>query len=312
MRIIAGVDCHKASHTVVFVNAVGQVVDRLSFATTEQGYEAALALGERLGCTEWGIEGSGCYGFAFAVFARARCATVLEVPGSHTKRYRRHASQHGKSDLHDAQAIAEVVLREVGRLPHFHLAVVQRALRLRYDQRDRLVRERTRAANRLRSAAILLGVMQLPANITSTRTARRLASLATGFREEVALNLAAVAMLDEVQDAAEEIVRLNGKIAAVECELRPLVRRFAPDLLELHGVSAIVATGLIGHSGDVRNYRSAAAFAMKDRKRAEGKTHLAAMRCLKRILATVVYYRLRAVDRTLTTRELDVRLAPAA
>ena len=29
-----------------------------------------------------------------------------------------------------------------------------------------------------------------------------------------------------------------------------------------------------------------------DRKRAEGKTHLAAMRCLKRQLATIVYYRL--------------------
>jgi transposase len=32
-----------------------------------------------------------------------------------------------------------------------------------------------------------------------------------------------------------------------------------------------------------------------DRKRAEGKTHLAAMRCLKRTLATVIFYRLREI-----------------
>jgi hypothetical protein len=33
-----------------------------------------------------------------------------------------------------------------------------------------------------------------------------------------------------------------------------------------------------------------------DRKRAEGKTHPSAMRCLKRQLATVLYYRLTAVQ----------------
>jgi hypothetical protein len=33
-----------------------------------------------------------------------------------------------------------------------------------------------------------------------------------------------------------------------------------------------------------------------ERKRTEGKTHLSAMRCLKRQLATVVYYRLSAIQ----------------
>src|SRR5512146_2369060 len=59
-----------------------------------------------------------CDGYAFAVFALSRGATVLEVPGPYTKRHRRHASRRGKSDANDAQAIAEVVLREPGRLPH--------------------------------------------------------------------------------------------------------------------------------------------------------------------------------------------------
>lgn len=44
-----------------------------------------------------------------------------------------------------------------------------------------------------------------------------------------------------------------------------------------------------------------------DRKRGEGKTHLSAMRCLKRTLATVVYYRLREVDKRLRGgKELDI------
>jgi hypothetical protein len=35
MRVVAGVDCHKSSHTAVFLDAVGQVVDRITFPTTE-------------------------------------------------------------------------------------------------------------------------------------------------------------------------------------------------------------------------------------------------------------------------------------
>lgn len=131
MRVVAGVDCHKSSHTAVFLDAVGQVIDRITFPTTEDGYERALAVAERVGCIEWGVEGAGCYGYAFAVFARARGAKVLEVPGILTKRHRRHGSHRGKSDETDAQAIAEVVLREVDRLPCFHPGVMQRALRLR-------------------------------------------------------------------------------------------------------------------------------------------------------------------------------------
>ena len=41
-----------------------------------------------------------------------------------------------------------------------------------------------------------------------------------------------------------------------------------------------------------------------ERKRAEGKTHLSAMRCLKRQLATVIYYRLTAVQDRLTVMDM--------
>lgn len=349
MRIVAGVDCHKGSHTIVFLNAVGQVVQQLTIGTTADGYEQALALGDSLGCTEWGIEGAGCYGFAFAVFARAHGATVVEVPGAFTKRHRRNASQRGKSDAQDARAIAEVVLREPGRLPRFFLAGTQRALRLRYDQRDRLVRERTRAVNRLRMAAVLLGVMDLPADLTRAKAARRIVAQVSDLRTAVRLPPAEAAVVDEIEEAAEDILRLNERIARTEKALRPLVRQIAAELLQLHGVSDIVAAGLIGHAGDMRNYRSAPAFAAKcgaapvpcssgrnmamrvntggdrqlnrllhtiamtqvrskdhvgrryyERKRAEGKTNLAALRCLKRVLAGIVYYRLRAAGQVVS------------
>ena len=345
MRVVAGVDCHKSAHTAVFIDAVGQVIDRITFPTTDTGYEQAVALGRRLDCTTWGLEGAGCYGHAFSVFARGEGLNVLEVPGVLTKRHRRHGSHRGKSDETDARAIAEVVLREADRLPGFHPSVLQRALRLRYDRRDRLVRERTRAVNRLRMAAVLLGVVELPRDLTSVKAARLIASLAARFRDEVELHAAASAIVDDLQDAAEDILRLTTLIRAAERQLTRLAGEISSELVSVRGISSVVAAGLIGHAGDLRNYRNAAAFAAKcgaapvpcssgrhvavrvnrggdrqlnrllhivaiaqvattthpgrqyyDRKRAEGKTHPSAMRCLKRQLATVLYYRLAAVQ----------------
>ena len=353
VRVVAGVDCHKSSHTAVFLNGVGQVVECITFPTTEEGYERALATGERLGCSEWGLEGAGCYRYAFGVFARARAATVFEVPGILTQRHRRSMSPRGKSDETDARAIADVILREADRLSRFQASVLQRACRLRYDRRDRLVRERTRAANRLRMAGVLLGVTELPRDITSKKAAARLSAVAAEFRDGVDLHPAATAILDDLQDVAEEIVRLTDKIRRVERQLKVLLTEVSSQLTAIHGVSHVVAAGLVGHAGDLRNYRNAGAFAAKcgaapvpcssgrhiavrvnmggdrqlnrllhviavaqvaatshpgrhyyERKRAEGKTHLAAMRCLKRQLATVVFYRLSAVQMRLV--EADV------
>jgi transposase len=169
--------------------------------------------------------------------------------------------------------------------------------------------------------------------------------VATRFRAEVPLHAAASAVVDDLHDAAEEILRLTDKIRAAELQLKGLTTEISSELMSVHGVSSVVAAGLIGHAGDLRNYRNAGAFAAKcgaapvpcssgrrvavrvnrggdrqlnrllhvvavaqvatkehpgrryyERKRAEGKTHLSAMRCLKRQLATVVYYRLSAVQ----------------
>lgn len=53
-----------------------------------------------------------------------------------------------------------------------------------------------------------------------------------------------------------------------------------------------------------------------ERKRAEGKTHLAALRRLKRVLAGIVYYRLRTADQVVCSLDAEsgpnVKIAMAA
>jgi transposase len=258
--IVAGVDCHKDTHTIVFLNELGQVEQELSIPATPRGYAKAVEASRRFGEVRWGLEGTGSYGALFAQRLVAAGATVYEVPGAFTKRHRQHESRRGKSDSIDAKAIAEAVLRESERLPLYGAAVEQQALRLQYDRRDRLVGERTKAVNRLHHAALRLGIDQLPERLTTTKAVQQARLLA---RRLAGTNPAIDALVDEICEACEDIERCTQRVRQIERLLRPFVKRLAPELLTLKGISTVGAAGLIGHAGNLRNCRSAAAFAMR-------------------------------------------------
>jgi transposase len=208
----------------------------------------------------WGLEGTGVYGRSFAQALVLSSFDVFEVPGIVTKRHRKHASRHGKSDELDALAIAQAVLREGDRLPRFREFAEQEALRLRYDWRDRLVRERTTLINRLRSAALRLGIESVPPDLTSSPGLERLRE---AMQPSSASGLVEGALIEEALFEIATVERLNAEIRKLERLMSPFVKRLAPELLELCGISVVTAAGLIGHAGDIGNLRNAAAFAMR-------------------------------------------------
>jgi len=260
VNVVAGVDCHRETHTIVFLDAVGKELEHFVIPTTPEGYAEAIARARPYGHVSWGLEGTGSYGRAFADALLQTGAIVYEVPGSFTKRHRRHGSHRGKSDLLDAGAIAEVVLREAGRLPRCERSDEQEAMRLLYDRRDRLVRQRTEAINRLRSAGLRLGLAELPANLTTSTALGRTRELASTLR---GTSYTTDVVIDELDEATDDIERLTKTIRALERQLIPFVERLAPGLLTLRGVSIVVAAGIIGHAGNLRNCRDASAFAMR-------------------------------------------------
>lgn len=257
---IAGVDAHRDSHSIAFIDAVGKVVGTLTIPTTIEGYHRAIALGKQLGTQQWGLEGTGSYSMLFAQQLVAAGMRVYEVPGSFTKRHRRHASRRGKSDALDAQAIAEAVLREGDRLSEYHYSPEREAIRLRSEQRDRLVRERTMAINRLRAAALRLGMMDLPATLNREKTLQELQRHVKRLRGN---DLAGDALIDDVSYAIEDIRTMNARVKEINDLLDPWLRRIAPELLAIFGVSTVTAAGLVGHAGSRENTRNADAFAMR-------------------------------------------------
>lgn len=69
-------------------------------------------------------------------------------------------------------------------------------------------------------------------------------------------------LITEIGKDLDEVERLSTEIREIDQQLVPFVERLAPTLLELRGVSTVVAAGLIGHSGTI-NCRDASAFAMR-------------------------------------------------
>lgn len=114
--IAAGVDCHRDTHVVAFLDPLGRVLQTLSIGQTAADFaravDVARGLGAAAGEVQWGLESTGSYGRRFANHLAALGETVYEVPASLTQRFRRHARHQGKSDEIDARAIADVVLRE--------------------------------------------------------------------------------------------------------------------------------------------------------------------------------------------------------
>lgn len=62
MKVVAGVDCHRDAHAIVFVDEVGKVVSELTIGTSDQEFARATAVAASLGSVIWGLESTGSYG----------------------------------------------------------------------------------------------------------------------------------------------------------------------------------------------------------------------------------------------------------
>ena len=59
MQTVAGVDCHRDTHSVVFLNEVGRPLKELTIPTSMAGYEQALTAAAEFGDVRWGLESTG-------------------------------------------------------------------------------------------------------------------------------------------------------------------------------------------------------------------------------------------------------------
>jgi transposase len=257
--IVIGVDTHKGSHALAAVDeGTGRVRGTCEIKASELGHLAAVKWARGLDPERvWAIEDCRHVSGRLEQALLAVGERVVRVPPKMMGASRRGERERGKSDQIDAQAVARAVVKDgVERFPAAYLDERAMEIRLLFDHRDGLVRERTRFQNRVRWHLLALNP-ELEAKLRSgalsdlrqlERLDGRLRRIGTGARVRVA------------REQVAQIRRLTREADELERELLELIGAYRPRLLEEQGCGALTAALLIGRTAGAQRFRSDACF----------------------------------------------------
>ncbi|MGW0595424.1 IS110 family transposase [Streptosporangium sp. NPDC002607] len=250
--MVFGIDPHKQTHTAVAVDELGRRKAERTVAARREGHLQLLVWAGKLTTDRvWAVEGVRHVAGNLVRDLLAAGEKVIPVPPKMMAAERRGGREHGKSDPIDALAIARLALRERADLPLAVLDEHTRPIRLLVDHRDALIKERTRVINRFRWMLHDLAPDLAPARRTLAHSATRVRLAA---QLESTSRRVACAQLTHID-------LLSTQANAVEAELKALVEPLATGLLAVTGVSVLTAAKLLGEIGDIRRFRTTAAFA---------------------------------------------------
>jgi transposase len=214
MKVLLGVDPHKATVAVAAVDEVGELIECVSFTQNRSGLRTLERWAKRFPERRWAVENAGGLGRHLAQRLAAAGESVVDVPPKLSARVRVLSSGNArKNDELDAIATALAAWRNE-RLPTVDPEADSEVLRLLSERREDLVAERTRALNRLHGFLRDL----LPGGVAGTLSTLRAARILRGIRPQDSSarvrRLLASEILRDVRALERKIADLNERIEA--------------------------------------------------------------------------------------------------
>jgi transposase len=257
-----GVDAHKSVNHALAVDEVGRPVADWRGVNTPAGWAELRVWAVSLGGDErqWGIEGTGSYGWGLAQCLVRASETVYDVNPRWTAVGRRGARQRDKTDAHDARAIAEVVRREFESLSPLKCADKTAVLAVLVEQREGALAEATRLRNQIHALLHHLDPgykSRLPVLASPAGVAAAIRFAITGADPLQQARAAAVRCLAQrLRLASQQAEELAAQIAAHAVPFTPLTAICGINLL-----SAGALAGLLGPGQRFNNEAQLAAYA---------------------------------------------------
>jgi transposase len=255
MKVLIGVDPHKASVAVAAVDeAGGELVERASFPQNRAGLRSLERWAKRFPERRWAVENASGLGRHLAGSLAAAGESVVDVPPKLSARVRVLSTGNArKNDGLDALATALAASRNE-RLAVVDPEIGSEVLRLLSERREDLVAERTRALNRLHGLLRDL----VPGGIAGTLSAPRAARILRGIRPQGASARLRRQLASEV---LRDVRTLDRKIADLNGPIEAEVEASGTTLTEIFGIGPILAARIIGTVGDVVRFPTKAHFA---------------------------------------------------
>ncbi len=255
--IVVGIDPHMKTHTAVAIDAVtGCSVGTRTVNCCEAGHDELLTWVRGIGSEHYfAIEDCRHVSGRLERHLLSRGEHIVRVPPKMMAGARCSARTYGKSDPIDAECVARASLREPD-LPRAALAGPEHDVRLLADHRDDLVGERARIQKRLRWNCHDLEVsLDLPPRVLDRYV----------WLERLEKELRSLPVSTLCRIALDQVLRcraLTESIREMEREIRGLMRKLAPELMDIPGCSALCAAHLIGQTAGASRFSGEAAFAM--------------------------------------------------
>jgi transposase len=255
MKVLIGVDPHKASVAVAAVDEVGELIECASFPQNRAGLRALERWAKRFPERRWAVENAGGLGRHLAGRLCASDESVVDVPPKLSARVRVLSSGNArKNDGLDALATALAASRNE-RLAAVDPDADSEVLRLLSERRGDLVAaERTRACNRLHGLLRDL----VPGGVPGTLSARRAAHILRGIRPQGSSSRVRRRLASEI---LRDIRTLDRKIANLNEGIEAEVEASGTTLTEIFGIGPILAAKIMGTVGTVVRFPTKAHFA---------------------------------------------------
>ncbi len=172
MKVLIGVDPHKATNAVAALDEHGEVLERAEFSANRRGLRALERWAKRFPERRWAIEGANGLGRTLSQRLVSADEEVVDVPAKLSARIRVLSVGNGrKNDELDATFTALAAWRN-GRLALVRAEEEADVLRLLSERREDLVSERTRVLNRLHGLLRDLVPGGVPGMLSADRAAR--------------------------------------------------------------------------------------------------------------------------------------------
>lgn len=255
--VTGGVDTHADVHVAAAVDENGGLLGVESFQTTPAGFKALHAWLAGFGPVDRvGVEGTGAYGAGLARHLRSKGLVVIEVDRPNRQERRRN----GKSDELDAIEAARAALSGrasgIAKSADGDVEAIRVLLVVRRSGRN----VRIKYLNQIRH----LGFTAPDSLRERLRDVHRdrLARTAAALRPTAGSDTVVYATKLAIATLGRRVLALEADGRRLDEELETLVRRCAPNLLDVYGVGVNTAAILLVAAGDnPHRLKSEAAFA---------------------------------------------------
>ena len=254
MKVIIGVDPHKASHTAVAVDDQEDEISRLTVRATRRQLEQLQRWAAPFDQRVWAIESAGGLGYLLAQQLVGAGERVVDVPPTLAARVRLLGTgRSNKNDPNDARSVAVAALRSQ-KLSTVQAADHAAVLRLLVKRNLDLGRERNRVACRLHVMIAELVPGGFGKELTASHTERMLAAV----RPATAVDTARLAMAHEL---LVDLRRLDAQMGEMKRRIADAVKASKTSLTDIFCVGPIIAGLIIAYTGDVTRFGNRHRFA---------------------------------------------------